>query len=326
MLTEREVQEVWALGMFRRSGLRTEDGRGVAIEFAGFPSGEGPDFRAARIAFDGEARSGDVEIHLTPCGWASHGHGEQHSYANVILHVALRRDAFGRRVQTSVRRTVPELVLEPHLEVPEVELRRLLCGGPEARPGRQVEWLERLGERRFERTAARLARLAGVLGPDEALYRELMTGLGYQANKAPFAELARIVSWVEASRERLQAAARGLPWRLSVRPANRPERRLEGFCRFASSVPGRSPAAAARQASDPARFFDPGGDGLIGPDRALALWTSAVLPMVRDRRAFDAFAAIPENRRIREARAALGVPPPQTLRAQWGLLEWRNEQ
>ena len=326
MLTEREVQEVWALGMFRRSGLRSEDGRAVVVEFAGFPSGDGPDFRAARIAFDGQARSGDVEIHLTPRGWASHGHEGQHAYANVILHVALRRDAFSRGVKTSTGRAVSELVLEPHLEVPETELRRLLGGRAEAPPGRQVEWLHALGERRFERVAGRLARLAAGLGPDEALHRELMTGLGYQANKAPFAELARLVPWAAATGERLRAGAAGLPWRRAVRPANRPERRLEGYVRFAASIPGRALTAAARRAADPARFFDPGGDGLIGPERALALWTSAVLTLLRDRRAFDAFPALSENRRLREARAALGIAPPQTLRGQWGLLEWRNEQ
>jgi hypothetical protein len=192
-------------------------------------------------------------------------------------------------------------------------------------PGREGAWLDLLGERRFDRLAARQARLAQALGPDEALYRDLMAGLGYRANKAPFSELARLVPWQAFSADGVRAAARLLPWRRAVRPANRPERRLEGMIRFVRSLPG-SLHAAARAARDPVRFFDPEGAGLIGHDRALALWTSGVVPALGDRRSFRCFPAIPGNRAVREARAALGVAEPETLQRQWGLLEWRSSQ
>lgn len=107
---------------------------------------------------------------------------------------------------------------------------------------------------------------------------------------------------------------------------NRPARRLSGMILFAASLARGALVAAARTATNPVRFFDPSGAGHIGEDRALALWTSAVLPALRDRQAFTTFPALPENRRIREARAALGLPAAQTLRAQWGLMEWRNDQ
>src|SRR5437867_3403969 len=118
MLCEREVQRVWALGMFRRAGLRAEDGRGVEVRFPGFPA-EGPDFTAASVVIGGEERTGDVEVHLTPSGWRRHGHAGDGAYANVILHVALRRDPFPSRIETFAGRRVPELVLEPHLDVSE---------------------------------------------------------------------------------------------------------------------------------------------------------------------------------------------------------------
>jgi hypothetical protein len=334
MLTEREVQQAWALGLFGRRGLRTEDGRPLDIEFPGFPGAAGPDFRAARLVLGGDPVEGDVELHLVPSGWSAHAHGAQHAYANVVLHVALRRDAFPSPARTVAGRAIPELVLEPHLAISELELRRLLAAPAAPPPGGAEGWLAQLGDRRFERRAARLARAAAARGPDEALYRELMAGLGWSANKAPFAELARLVPWrLVAGRPAaeilaaFEAASRSLPWRLAgVRPANRPERRRAGMAALVAALAGRPLAAAARVASSPAAFFDPSGLGLIGPARSAELWTGVLLPALGRHAAFAAHPPLPENHRTREARHALGLPPPATLRHQWGLMEWRADQ
>ncbi len=117
-----------------------------------------------------------------------------------------------------------------------------------------------------------------------------------------------------------------------MRPANRPERRMEGMALFVGSLGGRGLIEAAGSAfagpspAGAAAFFDPAGAGLIGPGRAAELWTSAVLPALGARGAFSCWPALPESGRVRDARAALELDPPRTLRAQWGLLEWRRSQ
>lgn len=335
MISERELQRVWALGLFRGPGLRTEDGRAVEVLFPGFPAaGDGPDFTAARIAIGGEERSGDVELHLAPSGWRQHRHAADGAYANVILHVALRRDPFAGRREGFGGKAIPELVLEPHLDVSQVDLRRLLGGTPRPPPGREAAWLAGLGDLRFARRRERFREAARRLGIDDAVYRSVMTGLGWRRNKAGFAELARLVLWrtlagrpEEEIRGLLRSAATGLPWRrVGVRPANRPERRIEGMVRLAASIGPRGWLASARGARDPENFFDPSGGGFIGRRRALELWTAAILPALGASALFASWPALPENRRIREARAALELPPVATLREQWGLLEWREGQ
>ncbi len=342
LLTEREVQLVWLLGLFRRSGLRTEDGRPLDVKFAGFPAGEaGPDFRAARLMMDGEPRDGDVEVHLTPDGWRAHGHARDASYSGVVLHVALRRDPFDRGTRGLAGR-IPELILEAYLELPPAELRSRLS--PPAPRAAAPDVLEKLG---WERVASRvrvLERLARVLGPDGALYRELMVGLGYRANTPGFAELARIVPWERArlcgaseAASLFHAAARSIPWRRPGRPANHPRLRMEGWARFIGSLGSEGLLAAFAAGVDTAASrLDPDGAGLIGADRARDLIANAVLPAllacgpcvsraaVRDRlRASEQSAP---NRRLREAASALGIPVPRTVIERLGLLEWRARQ
>jgi len=342
LLTEREVQLVWLLGLHQRSGLRTEDGRPLEVRFPGFPAGEGgPDFRAARLVLGAEARVGDVEVHLTPDGWRAHGHGRDASYAGVVLHVALRRDPFDRGTRGLAGR-IAELILEPYLELPPAELRSRLSP-----PAPRAAVPELLGTLGWERVASRvrvLERLARVLGPDGALYRELMVGLGYRANTPGFAELARLVPW---ERVRLcgasevaclyEAASRGIAWRRPGRPANHPRCRMQGWARFVGSLGNEGLLAAfgaSVQSSE--RRLDPDGAGLIGPDRARDLVANAVLPAllaagpgacrgaVRERlRGSDRSAP---NRRLREAATALGIGVPHTMIERLGLLEWRARQ
>jgi len=340
VLTERDVQLLWGLGLFRRRGLLTEDGRALEVRFPGFPSGEGgPDFRAARLVMAGEAREGDVEVHLTPAGWRAHGHAGDAAYAGVVLHVALRRDDFDRGTR-GLRGAIPELILEPNLELPAAELlarvaRPVASGAPPVS-------LDALG---YERVAARvraLERLARTLGPDGALCRELMVGLGYRRNKPGFAELARQVPWPQVrgldavtAAAAYGEAARGIAWRRPGRPANHPRRRLDGWARFVGSLGRDGLVETFARGADAARF-DPDGAGLIGPERARDLLVNAVWPALL---AFGPGEARAEARRLlrradggapsgrlREAAAALGIPVPETAVGRLGLLEWRARQ
>jgi hypothetical protein len=339
LITEREIQLVWLLGLFRRHGLLTEEGRRIDVRFPGFPAGEGgPDFREARLVVDGESRVGDVEVHLEPSGWRRHGHETDPAYGGVILHVAWRRDAFDRA--TSGRGgIIPVLILEPYLELPAAELMARLVPAP-VRHASPVE-MEGLGEERVAARVRALQRSARRLGPDGALYRELMVGLGYRHNKPGFAELARIVPWGRVrgvdpgeARRAYERPFASIPWRRCGRPANHPARRLEGWSRFIGSVGDELIETFTGQPQGAEARLDPDGAGLIGPERAHDLVVNAVLPALiafgspTVRRAARERLRAPEaahpNRRVREAAAALGIDVPRSALARLGLLEWES--
>lgn len=333
LLTERQFHRVWRLGWFRRRGLLLEDGRPLEVLFPGHPAaGGGPDFRDARLRLGGVEAAGDVELHLRPSGWRHHGHGADSGYAGVVLHVALHREPpvpVERRPPAGPR--VAELILEPQLELSVAELAAWTEGGPPGppagEPSEALHRLEELGRARFERRRAAFARAASALGFEEAVYRGLMTALGYRLNKAPFAELARLVPRARTrGRDRpalellYASAAEGLPWRCAgVRPANHPARRREGWCRLLAETPG------SLALLDEAAIVGRSG-GLIGPDRAAAMVASILLPARNDRAVFERLRPGAPDRVAQEAAAALGFRPDQlaTLPLRWGALEWRR--
>jgi hypothetical protein len=330
LLSERQFHLVWRLGWYRRRGLLLEDGRALDVLFPGHPAGgAGPDFRDARLRIAGVERSGDVELHLHPSGWRHHGHDADSAYAGVVLHVALHRDLFP--APRGDRSPAAELVLEPQLELSVAELAAWTGGGPpgpeSGPPGAVLDRLEVLGRARFDRRRAAFGRAASAAGFEEALYRALMTALGYRLNKAPFAELARLVPR-RAVRGLDQTALEGLygdaavslPWRTAgVRPVNHPARRLAGWCRLLPRAPGSLAALDAEAIVE-------GSGGLIGPDRAAAMVASVLLPARHDWAGFSTLRPGAPDRAARDAAFALGLDPRrlETMPQRWGALEWRR--
>ncbi|HEX7897077.1 MAG TPA: DUF2851 family protein [Planctomycetota bacterium] len=318
LYSERDLQDVWERQSFRREALLTEDARRVVVEFPGVRSVEGgPDFHAARLLIDGVRRSGDVEIHLAPSGWAAHGHDADGAYANVILHVVLRRDPF----REPAAGPAPLLVLEPYLSAAAPAL-ALEAGGD----------LDALGDAWFAARRDRIVRLVERLGADETLHREILVGLGYKRNQAAMAELARRCPWravagrpageIEAL---YHAAAAALPpamWRLrNVRPANHPRRRLSGMARFAAAAGTEGPAALLRPGRSSAALaavLDPDGTGLIGPDRAREIALNVFVPFLGEA-AWRAAAEEPPPPPPGALRRRL-PEPPATVRRYFGAL------
>lgn len=274
--SERDLQDLWEQRRFRQDGLLTEDAVPIAVEFPGFRWGEGgPDFRGARLRFGGRPVWGDVELHLTPSGWAAHGHRRDGAYASVVLHVVLRRDRFAEPPKDP-----PLLVLEPYLH-----------GTLPPAPPAGSEDLDALGEEWFAERRGRMERALERDSADEVLYREILVGLGYKHNKAAMAELGRQrplaslpaggAAEIEAA---LASAARRLPrglWRLrNVRPANHPWRRLEGAARFLAAERGAGLAAGlAGRPGLPAMTAWLAHDG-IGVARALEISVNVFLPFL----------------------------------------------
>ncbi len=117
-MTEAFLQYVWQHGLLD-GPLSTTEGLPVVVERPGVLNRDaGPDFFDARLIIDGIHWAGNVEIHIKSSDWKQHGHSQDKSYNNVILHVVYVHDADielenGKRVPTvAIADAIPEHVWE----------------------------------------------------------------------------------------------------------------------------------------------------------------------------------------------------------------------
>lgn len=266
--SEHLLQQIWARRDFDGSNLTTQDGRRVELVHPGrWNTLGGPDFKEARIRFDGgEVQSGDVELHLHAAGWHEHGHADDPAYDRVILHVVLFPEAGSQAIMAAGARPLPTLALLPHLhhsleEYAAESAIESLAGRP------MPEIMERLRKRTPEDLAALLecrarerwqqkVRYAALrlerLGWVEACHHAALEVLGYRFNRAPMLELAArypLATWSGRGVDLRQAyEAAGDRWtRHGVRPANHPWVRLQQYGAWVEARPdwpGLLPAMA----------------------------------------------------------------------------------
>ena len=92
-IKEDLLQYVWKTKNFDFSSCYTTQGELLEIISFGYHNhGSGPDFFNARIKLNGVLWVGHVEMHISSSLWYTHGHHQDHSYDNVILHVVLEDD------------------------------------------------------------------------------------------------------------------------------------------------------------------------------------------------------------------------------------------
>lgn len=255
--SEHLLQQVWARRDFDGSNLVTHDGRRVEVVHPGrWNTLGGPDFKDARIRFDGGAvQTGDVELHLYEAAWQGHGHAADPAYDRVILHVVLFADLEMKPALGAGARPLPTLALLPHLHYALEEY--AAEAAVENLAGRPVSELrERLRERTPEELSALLETMARErwnqkvrfaalrlkrLGWTEACHHAALEVLGYRFNRAPMLDLAArypLARWQGGAVDLAQAYHEvGDRWTChGVRPANRPWVRLQ---QYASWVGGR---------------------------------------------------------------------------------------
>ena len=209
-ISERHIQCVWYDPLWRPAGLRTQRGEPVEVIDPGVWNLEaGPDFLGAvlRVGTDARHVAGDVEVHLSAAGWAQHGHESDPRYNRVRCHVTYQPGIVPESklppgaIQVSLRdalRRDPTVALEaidlaayPYgVRATLPPCRDILAAWDAEARGRL---LDAAGEERMRRKAERLrARIADV-GEAQALYEELLTGLGFKHNKTAFRRLAYLV-------------------------------------------------------------------------------------------------------------------------------------
>lgn len=106
---EELLHYVWKHKIYPLTPLSTTDGQRVEVIDPGLSNPHaGPDFFNAKLRIDDEVWVGNVEVHHLASDWLRHGHTQDSSYDNVILHVVEVADA---EVCCSNGRKVPQLVL-----------------------------------------------------------------------------------------------------------------------------------------------------------------------------------------------------------------------
>jgi hypothetical protein len=317
-LKESDLSRIWEGQTFPPEAMTTSGGDRLRVIYRGRRGrGAGPDFRDAIVAAPAGLLEGDVELHVRSSDFRRHGHHLDPAYDGLAMHLVLRHDGGADTLLHSGRR-VPVVALADWLEARTGQLIEWLqrppvwqepCRsavstlGPEA----VSRTLQRLGEIRFRQKTAALGKDLSEAAPDEVFWSNLLEALGYGGHRERFREIAAAVPW-RLLRRRLTAAGSAssrkvlatqllsaasarspgtAPFRGSIRPANRLERRLAG----AAALAGRY--AESGFTAYFLSLLETGGriavrslirslsvEGSIGRSRAIEIAANAVLPLL----------------------------------------------
>ena len=198
---ELEIQSRWFAACYGTRFLTTCGKTVEIIHFGTWNHAAGPDFLAATIKIDGTEKTGPIEIDLEAKSWESHGHAENPSYNETVLHLFL---ATGTKSQyftrTEDHREVPQIILTQENDVTPFPLPRPL---PESKPGRcsapladlpasEIESLfQQAATYRLQRKARALHRTAAATSRDQALFQGVAEALGYRRCRLPMRVLAQ---------------------------------------------------------------------------------------------------------------------------------------
>lgn len=216
--TERHIQCVWTDSRFRPASIITSDGESISVINPGRWNLEaGPDFIDAVLLIGIEKRrvQGDIELHIHPADWNSHGHNSDPRYNRIIAHVCyfpgrLDKNALpAGTVQISLRDllladrsfTFENIDVTAYPYAP-VSTQTPPCGKimETWTPEEKGALLEASGQYRLETKATRMTAENRNDNPNELIYEEIMCALGYKHNSACFRDLARRVP-LEALKE-----------------------------------------------------------------------------------------------------------------------------
>lgn len=253
---EKLLQKIWLRREFDTNRAVLVDGRKLTVVHPGkWNLLGGPDFKNARLKFDGEEREGDVELHLHASDWAAHRHASDRAYDGVILHVVLFPPSAGYTTSGVGNREIPVLSLLSLLhhdleEYATEEVVQNLANRPAAqivellgtKPADELESLLRTHALERWRQKVRFAKIRiERLGWEDACHHTALEILGYRFNRAPMLRVAstfarRQWSDVECPVDKVFTAERG--WSLQgIRPANHPVLRLRQYAAWNRECP-----------------------------------------------------------------------------------------
>ena len=200
--SEKSVVTFWQCYLPSRKDLVAEDGDRISIIYPGMVNGDrGADLVDAVINKDNKILKGNIEVHIKSSSWWSHGHHEDPTYNNVILHVVYQQDK-KEAVNLQSGKTVPTLVLGKYIKNninPPVHSEDsggyslMSCLGNRDLGDNEFigEVLDKAGEQRFFSKVAIFRKKAVETGIRQAFYEAVMESMGYDKNKGQMVKLSQ---------------------------------------------------------------------------------------------------------------------------------------
>lgn len=196
-MKERYLHYLWQHKLIPLKALFLLDGTPIQIIHPGVYNEleSGPDFFSAQIVIDSIKWVGNVELHVKSSDWFKHGHQNDKSYDNVILHVVLSHDL----PSSNSLSLIPTLALQNWINLDHLEWFNhhfkaktgILCRSQltEFQPIQAVFMMERALYSRLIRKSIELNKHQE--DPKQALFELLAGAMGSKVNQLPFLELAQ---------------------------------------------------------------------------------------------------------------------------------------
>lgn len=209
-VTEKLVKTIWFDQQLERRGLRTTDGKRIAIITPGeWNFNEGPDFINAKINLNGQDLTGDVEIDLYSSNWKTHKHNKNKKFNNVVLHVFLWSKGKESKTVTLNKKIIPSLELIDYIndDLEIIDSNFDVENYPyssKVRVGKCAKWtlkkyslLEYIvglaGDEKVKLKSELFANRLVTESINEIIYKGIMDGLGYGPNRENFRKLAEML-------------------------------------------------------------------------------------------------------------------------------------
>ena len=197
-MNEALFQFIWQFSLYNVAGLHTADGEPLTVIYCGKLNRDaGPDFLEAKVKIGNTILVGNVELHIKSSDWFRHGHQNDASYKNLILHVVFDNDLADAAGNT------PVLELRSHIS-PQIPGRyaslmqtpqKLPCAGlhEKVKSITKEGWMSRLLAERWEHKLADWNVLLENSAEDwrNLLYWRTAANFGFKTNTTPFLMLAR---------------------------------------------------------------------------------------------------------------------------------------
>jgi hypothetical protein len=197
-MNEALFQFIWQYSLFRPADLKTADGEPLTIIHGGkLNRNAGPDFLEAKVKVGDTILVGNVELHLKSSDWLRHGHHNDASYKNLVLHVVYENDV------PAVAGNTPVLVMKD-LVAPAVianyaglvqATHKLPCTGQHGavKDITKESWLSRLLAERWEQKLSDWNIMLENSAEDwrNLLYWRMAANFGFKTNATPFLMLAQ---------------------------------------------------------------------------------------------------------------------------------------
>ena len=212
--SERHLQCIWFDPKMRPDTLQSIDHEMVTVADPGRWNLEaGPDFLDTVMLIGNPPRRlcGDTEIHIHPSDWDQHQHAPDPRYENVRFHITYHPGSLTSLprncIQISMRSALAanrsfsfadiDVSSYPHAAISPTPrpCRTSLANKP---PEVWGEILEAAGQHRIKQKSDRISgRILDQIPPEQILYEELMTALGYKQNRRPFRKLSQLLTSAE---------------------------------------------------------------------------------------------------------------------------------